>query len=166
MTRLSEQKNKAKVYAENQALYLYKEACKQNFLRQFVRMLKQEKNDLLELQSVLAAGVRQQRLEKVRQMVSLAQIRGSVNKGRTYDFDGQFRPKNERTKSRWVSLAAAYSSGKSLPPVRLIKISGISALEDIYFVEDGHHRVSLAYALCEEHIDAYVTILHVVAGTA
>ncbi len=166
MTAVSRQFNENKAYAENRAYYLYEQACKKNFLRQFVTMLKQENNDLLDLQTVLAADVRQNRVESVRQMVSLANIKGSANNGRTHDFDSQFRPKNQRTQSRWVGLATARSLGKRIPPVQLTKISGIPALEDIYFVEDGHHRISLAATMGEDTIDAEVTIMHVTGGHA
>ena len=42
-------------------------------------------------------------------------------------------------------------SGEGLPPVDLIKVG------EIYFVRDGHHRVSVAWALGHTDIDAYVT---------
>ena len=166
MTAVSRQFNENKVYAENRAHYLYEQACKKNFLRQFVSMLKQENNDLLDLQTVLSADVRQNHAESARHLVALSKIKGSANNGRTHDFDGQFRPKNKRTQSRWVGLATARSLGKRIPPVRLTKVSGVTALEDIYFVEDGHHRISLANAVGEEVIDAEVTVLHVVGGHA
>ena len=38
-----------------------------------------------------------------------------------------------------------------MPPVELLKVG------DIYFVRDGHHRVSVARALGRADIDAYVT---------
>ena len=41
--------------------------------------------------------------------------------------------------------------GSSLPPVDLAKIG------ELYFVRDGHHRVSVARALGRKDIDAYVT---------
>ena len=41
--------------------------------------------------------------------------------------------------------------GDSLPPVDLVKVG------EIYFVRDGHHRVSVARALGLNDIDAYVT---------
>jgi hypothetical protein len=41
--------------------------------------------------------------------------------------------------------------GESMPPVDLVRIGAI------YFVRDGHHRVSAARALGRTDIDAYVT---------
>ena len=47
--------------------------------------------------------------------------------------------------------------GLGLPPIELIQLG------DAYFVRDGHHRISVASALGQHHIDAVVTILHVTA---
>jgi hypothetical protein len=41
--------------------------------------------------------------------------------------------------------------GEAMPPVDLLRIG------EIYFVRDGHHRVSVARALGHTDIDAYVT---------
>ena len=41
--------------------------------------------------------------------------------------------------------------GETLPPVDLMRMG------EIYFVRDGHHRVSVARALGHADIDAYVT---------
>jgi hypothetical protein len=41
--------------------------------------------------------------------------------------------------------------GESMPPVDLLQVG------EIYFVRDGHHRVSVSRALGREDIDAYVT---------
>jgi hypothetical protein len=83
------------------------------------------------------------------QVVPIAQIVGTVDRER--DFDRHFRPTSGRVRSRWEQIAAAMRRGESLPPVDLIKIG------EIYFVRDGHHRVSVACALGHADIDAYVT---------
>ena len=49
--------------------------------------------------------------------------------------------------------------GEALPPVDLMKIG------EIYFVRDGHHRVSVARALGARDIDAYVTEVITRVGT-
>jgi len=48
--------------------------------------------------------------------------------------------------------------GAKLPPVALIRVG------QVYFVEDGHHRISVAKAHGDQDIEAVVTVLHV-AGT-
>jgi hypothetical protein len=82
-------------------------------------------------------------------VVPLEQIVGTVDRGR--DFDRRFRPTSGRVRSRWEHIAAAVRRGEALPPVDLVQIG------EIYFVEDGHHRVSVARALGLKEIDAYVT---------
>ena len=75
-------------------------------------------------------------------------IVGSVD--RAVDFDRGLRPTSARLRSRWERIAAAQRRGEALPPVSLYKIG------DLYFVRDGHHRVSVAKSLGRNDIDAYV----------
>ena len=76
-------------------------------------------------------------------------IRGSSN--RCCDFDANFRPLHSHGQVRWLGLAAARQRGAKLPPVNLIEAAGV------YFVVDGHHRISVARALGETAIQARVT---------
>lgn len=82
-------------------------------------------------------------------VVAIDAIVGTVDRGR--DFDRSFRPTSGRVRGRWEHIAEAVRRGESLPPVDLAKIG------EIYFVNDGHHRVSVAHALGHKDIDAYVT---------
>ncbi len=82
-------------------------------------------------------------------VVALDAIVGTVDRGR--DFDRRFRPTSGRVRSRWEHIAAAMRRGEPMPPVDLVRIG------EIYFVRDGHHRVSVARALGRTDIDAYVT---------
>jgi hypothetical protein len=82
-------------------------------------------------------------------VVPLDQIVGSVDRGR--DFDRRFRPTSARLRGRWEQIAAAARRGEAFPPVDLMKVG------QLYFVRDGHHRVSVARALGRGDIDAYVT---------
>jgi hypothetical protein len=82
-------------------------------------------------------------------VVELEAIVGTVDRGR--EFDRSFRPTSARVRSRWEHIAAAMRRGESMPPVELVRIG------EIYFVRDGHHRVSVARALGRTDIDAYVT---------
>jgi hypothetical protein len=82
-------------------------------------------------------------------VVALDQIVGSVGRGR--DFDRRFRPTSGRSRGRWEQIAAAARRGESFPPIDLVKVG------ELYFVRDGHHRVSVARALARTDIDAYVT---------
>ena len=82
------------------------------------------------------------------QIVPLDAIVGTVD--RAADFDRGFRPTSPRLRSRWERIAAAQRRGESLPPISLYRVG------DLYFVRDGHHRVSVAKSLGREDIDAYV----------
>src|SRR5690349_4729817 len=82
------------------------------------------------------------------QVVPLDAIVGTVD--RAADFDRGFRPTSPRLRSRWERIAAAQRRGESLPPISLYKVG------DLYFVRDGHHRVSVAKSLGRHDIDAYV----------
>jgi hypothetical protein len=80
--------------------------------------------------------------------VPINQIRGSEN--RSTDFDCDFNPLQEHNRDRWLSIAEARERGKALPPVALIQVG------DLYFVRDGHHRISVARALGQKAIEAKV----------
>ncbi len=83
------------------------------------------------------------------QTVPLARIRGS--EARSHDFDAAFHPRHTRTRDRWLRIARARLLGIELAPVDLIQVG------DIYFVRDGHHRISVAGAFGQREIDAVVT---------
>jgi hypothetical protein len=85
--------------------------------------------------------------------VPIGQIRGS--QGRSNDFDRDFNPLQDRTKRRWLGIAAARERGKPLPPVQLVQVG------DVYFVQDGHHRISVARALGQQAIEARVMVWQV-----
>ena len=73
------------------------------------------------------------------------------SESRSGDFDEKFYPLQENTRDRWVRIASARQQNIGLPPVELIKLG------DLYFVRDGHHRISVARAIGEVYIDAIVT---------
>jgi hypothetical protein len=68
-----------------------------------------------------------------------------------HDFDRHFRPTSGRVRERWERLALAERRGESVPPIDVYQVG------DLYFVQDGHHRVSIALATGQKTIDAYVT---------
>ena len=84
------------------------------------------------------------------QTVQIADIRGS--EGRAKEFDDQFNPLTDQSRQRWQSVAGALDEGQPLPPVQLIQMGGV------YYVRDGHHRVSVNHALGQEVIEAEVTV--------
>ncbi len=80
--------------------------------------------------------------------VRLDQIIGSVQ--RYQDFDRAFLPAQSHTANRWTRVNRAWYEDVSLPPVLLYQVG------DVYFVVDGHHRVSVAREQGAEYIDAEV----------
>jgi hypothetical protein len=97
---------------------------------------------------VEALGLRKQRYLGL-QTIPLERVVGSV--GRTRDFDRAFRPTSERVRPRWERIATAHRRRETMPPIDVFKVG------DLYFVEDGNHRVSVARAMRRSDIDAYVT---------
>jgi hypothetical protein len=108
---------------------------------------------LLDLSAVAAACTIHNRHYSGTRTVPIGQIRGS--EGRCEDFDGAFHPLKTHNEERWVSVAGAQLRGTGLPAVELIQLG------EVYFVRDGHHRISVAAALGQQEIDAVVTIWHV-----
>ena len=72
------------------------------------------------------------------QVIPLDSIVGTVD--RTREFDRRFRPTSRRVRDRWQRVAEAQRRGESMPPISVYRIG------DMHFVEDGHHRVSVARA--------------------
>ncbi|UYN89440.1 MAG: universal stress protein [Anaerolineales bacterium] len=80
--------------------------------------------------------------------IPLDAIVGSV--GRYEDFNRQFLPRQASQGSRWARVRMAVE-GQGLPPIEVYKIG------EIYFVMDGHHRVSVAREVGARTIEAFVT---------
>lgn len=108
---------------------------------------------LLSLHAVLSGYTVEGHQFVGRRTVAICHIRGSANESRCYDFDARFRPLNDHNNGRWASVAQARQQGKRLPPVSLIQFG------ETYFVQDGHHRLSVACAAGQEAIEAEVTVL-------
>lgn len=87
------------------------------------------------------------------QQVPLHQIKGTASDGRSRDFDTNFRLTNNHNRSRLDSVRQARQKLASLPPISLV------AVGDAYYVQDGHHRVSVFRACEETTIAAHVTVL-------
>jgi hypothetical protein len=83
------------------------------------------------------------------QTIRLDTIVGTVDSRR--DFDRRFRPTSSRVRPRWERLALAQRRGAAFPPIDVYRVG------ELHFVNDGHHRVSIAAATGQQEIDAYVT---------
>lgn len=80
--------------------------------------------------------------------VPITQVVGSL--ARAGDFDADFGLTNRGLLHRWERVLAAVDAGVPLPPVRLIQLG------ELYFVVDGHHRISVARTLRQTVITAQV----------
>lgn len=83
--------------------------------------------------------------------VDIRRIRGT--QGKANEFDAEFNPTQWRSSDRWLNIAIEKMRGRELPPVELIQIG------DIYYVRDGHHRVSVSRSLGQAFIDAEITVM-------
>jgi hypothetical protein len=83
------------------------------------------------------------------QTIPVDTIIGTVDSRR--DFDRRFRPTTARVRHRWERLALAQRRGEPIPPIEVYRVG------NLHFVNDGHHRVSIAAATGQREIDAYVT---------
>ena len=80
--------------------------------------------------------------------IRVEQIAGSLN--RYHEFDRAFLPREDQLANRWQKVDRAFYQDVNLPPVVLYKVG------EVYFVVDGHHRVSVAREQGQEFIEAEI----------
>ncbi|MBN2387510.1 MAG: hypothetical protein JXB85_10855 [Anaerolineales bacterium] len=80
--------------------------------------------------------------------VEVEKIVGSLN--RYHQFDRAFLPLEDNSAPRWQNIDLAFYQDVNLPPVVLYKVG------QVYFVVDGHHRVSVAREQGQLYMDAEV----------
>jgi hypothetical protein len=142
--------------AESDFLRARRHATLSNLAR-WVRHDQDDVNETLSFTEVVdALGRRGERSLGI-QVIPLDCIVGSVDKVR--DFDRRFRPTSGRSRERWERMALKSRKGESFPPIDVYKLG------NLYFVRDGHHRVSVARALGATSIEASVTEIDTVIST-
>lgn len=104
---------------------------------------------MLPFDEVVAELGRTGEVHKGLQVIPTDAIVGTVDRGK--EFDRSFRPTSSQVRGRWERIAKAMRRGESLPPIEVYKVG------DVYFVRDGHHRVSVARAQGIREIEALVT---------
>lgn len=82
------------------------------------------------------------------QEVCLDDVSGSV--GRAQSYTGDFLPRQSVDEERWARVRLAVDSDMGVPPIELLELNGV------YYVEDGHHRVSVFKYLKVRSVEAYV----------
>ena len=131
------------------ALSLYQRARRRGQIWRVWSVLTGRARDLLNLGAVEHDCTVRGRRYAGTLAVPLDRIRGS--EGRCHDFDRAFYPLRSHERDRWVGIATAQWMGLPLPPVELIQVG------DVYFVRDGHHRISVARMRGQRAVDAVVT---------
>ena len=119
-----------------------------SFINQVFSVLSGKRNNLLsydEVKEKLRIGGPIYRGVKT---VHVEKILGSLN--RYHEFDSAFLPKEDQLAARWQKVDRAFYEDIHLPPVVLYKVG------EIYFVVDGHHRVSVAREQGQIFIEAEV----------
>ncbi|HET7388271.1 MAG TPA: hypothetical protein VFJ19_16575 [Nocardioidaceae bacterium] len=87
--------------------------------------------------------------------IPLASVVGSA--ARRDDFDAEFRLVNPALRGRYSEVSRAFAAGSFPPPLDLVRLG------ELYFVRDGHHRVSVARSLGWDSLPARVTQVCTVA---
>ena len=104
---------------------------------------------LLPLEEVVAALGRVGEVDLGTRTITLDSIVGTVDR-RAAAFDRSFRPASSELRPRWQRIAEARRRGVAMPPIDVYRVG------DMHFVQDGHHRVSVARALGDKTIEASV----------
>lgn len=84
--------------------------------------------------------------------IDLDHVIGSV--GRWQDYSPSFRPRRLSDEDRWVRVKRVVNGTGGLPPIEVYQLG------DDYYVEDGHHRVSVLKKLGVKRVEAWVTEVH------
>jgi len=130
------------------ARYDYEQARRKSFVNRALAALSGEPTSLLsydEIRKKLHIGGP---VYRGVQTVQLDQIAGSLN--RYHQFDRFFLPTQDTDSQRWQNISRVMYQDIDLPPVVLYKVG------QVYFVVDGHHRVSVAREQGVEFIEAEV----------
>lgn len=123
------------------------------FLNDVLALFSRQRNNLLSYDQVKEKLHIGGPIHRGIRTVEISRIVGSVNRYR--DFDRAFLPVHNRIANRWQNIDRAFYEDVSLPPVVLYKVG------EVYFVVDGHHRVSVARQQGQEFIEAEVRECHV-----
>lgn len=132
----------------NEALGLYSQIVIGRWVHKVLSLIQHNSRKLMNLNNTKPPTCRKNRHFAGQQSIAIDKIKGTD--GRESDFDNDFYPLQDRLRSRWLGVASARLSGKELPPVEVINMGGT------FYVQDGHHRISVARALGEQFIDAEV----------
>lgn len=126
----------------------FEDQMRGHFFRQFIKSAVRQDNTLCSYDEALEDVRVKQIVDRGVQIIPVEQICGSYSDNRNFDAD--FRPRRKNVEDRWVRVRQAHYQDVSLPAINVYQIG------DIYYVEDGHHRVSVARSIGQTFIDAHV----------
>ena len=135
-----------------QAVQDFRSARQKATLREIIARFTGESTELLSYEEVRQKLKAQVGSYKVLKEIPINAIIGSVN--RYQDFSRDFLPGQNIDEERWANIELANFSMIGLPPIEAYQI------DEVYFVSDGNHRVSVARQLGSDQIQAYVTEVH------
>ncbi len=133
----------------SQAVNDFQEARRKAALENLLSRLRGKPADLLSYDTVRQKFRYIESSRRQLEDIPLDKIVGSVN--RYTDFTRSFLPRQESDVQRWAFVRMGVESQTGLPPIEAYKVG------DVYFVSDGHHRVSVARELGADSIQGYVT---------
>ncbi len=133
----------------SQAVSDFQEARRKAALESILSRLRGKPADLLSYDTVRQKFRFIESSRRQLEDIPLNKIVGSVN--RYADFTRSFLPRHESDAQRWAFVRMGVEAQTGLPPIEAYKVG------DVYFVSDGHHRVSVARELGADSIQGYVT---------
>ncbi len=126
----------------------FDEARRRALLGDLLRQIRGRPTDLLEFEDVRHRLRLASLADRGLQEIPLRQIKGTL--GRAREFNRAFLPREEALRQRWTEVEGLARGSRGFPPISLYKVG------EVYFVVDGHHRVSVARSVAAPTIEARV----------
>jgi hypothetical protein len=126
----------------------FDDARRAAFLKDVMGFFSRKPVDLLPFEEVKERLHLKQLIDKGIQEVPLNQIVGSL--GRQSEFNRLFLPREESLRKRWQEVKDLAEGPSGFPPVELYYVP------EVYFVVDGHHRISVVRSVGATTIEANV----------
>jgi len=136
-------------YARITAIDRFEDVWRQAQINRLWEMITNRRKKLLPFTSIHRGLFYPSGVYRGVQEIPVRRIQGSLTQAP--EFDRNFRPLHKSQRERWVNVWVLHAH-KGWEPVVVHQIDGL------YFVEDGHHRISVARDLGLETIEASVIV--------
>ncbi len=133
----------------NNSIIQFQSARRRATIERILAWLRNRSADLLCFEQVRDRLVAQTIKKLGTREIPLEAIVGSVQ--RCSDYTREFMPLKDSDQRRWTRVMEAAVAALDLPPIHAYRVG------EVYFVSDGHHRVSVARQRGLDHIAAMVT---------